>query len=80
MLFECPPPSKISENERIKRKCRCSMTKGSTFSWGSVPAGQTLHRILSLHIYGGGKIYLNRDMKKTGRSDYFPEETSHGSS
>ena len=50
MLFECwysyfPPLKTFNEtwnhlifvtNERIKWKIRCRMTKGSTFSWGSV--------------------------------------------
>ena len=37
------------------------------------PAGQTLYRTLSLDIYGGGNIYLDRDMEKPGRSGHFPE-------
>ena len=28
------------------------------------PAGQTLYRALSLHIYGEGKIYFDSDMEK----------------
>ena len=28
------------------------------------PARQTLYRTLSLHIYGGGKLYLDRHFKK----------------
>ena len=38
-------------------------------------AGQNLYRTLSLHIYGGGNLYLDRDMEKLGRSDHFPEGT-----
>ena len=38
-------------------------------------AGQTLYRTLSLPIYGGGNIYLDRDMENPGRSDHFPEGT-----
>ena len=37
--------------------------------------GQTLYRTLSLHIYGGGNIYLDRDVKKPGSSDPFPKGT-----
>ena len=28
------------------------------------PSGRTVHTIVSLHIYGGGKTYLARDMEK----------------
>ena len=38
-------------------------------------AGQTLYRTLSLHIYGWGNIYLERDMKKPGSSEPFPKGT-----
>ena len=38
-------------------------------------AGQTYYRTLFLHIYGGGYIYLERDMGKPGRSDHFPSGT-----
>ena len=38
-------------------------------------AGQTLYRTISLHINGGGKIYLNIDMKKPGSFDHFPKGT-----
>ena len=31
-------------------------------------AGQTLSRTLCLHIYGGGNVYLDRDMKNQGSS------------
>ena len=34
-----------------------------------------MHITLSLHIYGGGNIYLNKDMKKPGRSEDFPQGT-----
>ena len=36
-------------------------------------AGQRLYRTLSLHIYGGGHIYLDRDKEKPGSSDPFPK-------
>ena len=36
---------------------------------------ETLYRILSLHIYGGGNIYLEKDMEKPGSSDPFPKGT-----
>ena len=39
------------------------------------PAGQTIYRTLSLHIFGGGKVYLDSDIEKTRRSDHFPEKT-----
>ena len=32
-------------------------------------------RANSLHINGGGKIYLNRDMEKPGSFDHFPKGT-----
>ena len=36
------------------------------------PAGQTLFKTLSLHIYSGGKFYLDRHMrKKTKRTKAF---------
>ena len=35
----------------------------------------TLYKTLSLHIYGGGKIYSDTDIEKAGRSDHFPEGT-----
>ena len=38
-------------------------------------AGQTLYRTISLHINGGGKIYLERDMEKPGSFDHFPKGT-----
>ena len=38
-------------------------------------AGQTRYRTLSLHIYGGGQLYLDKAMKKPRRFDRFPEET-----
>ena len=38
-------------------------------------AGQTLHRTLCLHIYGGGNMYLDRDMEKPGSSAHFPKGT-----
>ena len=47
-------------------KCR-------TFSMSA--AGQTLYRTLSLHKYGGGNIYLDRDMNKPRSSDPFPKGT-----
>ena len=37
------------------------------------PAGQTLYGALLLDMYGGGTIYLDSDMDKSGRSDHFPE-------
>ena len=40
----------------------------------------TLHRTLSLHINGGEKIYLNKDMEKPGSFDHFPKGARHGSS
>ena len=39
------------------------------------PAGQTLYITLSLHIYGGGKLYFDKDMQNPGIFDHFPEET-----
>ena len=36
---------------------------------------QALYRTLSLHIYGGGNIYLDRYMEKPGSSDPFPKGT-----
>ena len=38
-------------------------------------AGQTLYRTLCLHIYGGGNVYLDRDMEKPGSSAHFPKRT-----
>ena len=43
------------------------------------PAGQTLYRNLSLHIYGRGKINLDSDMEKPGRSGHLPEGTGYKS-
>ena len=39
------------------------------------PAGKTLYRTLSLDIYDRGKIYLDSDMEKPGRSGHFHEGT-----
>ena len=34
------------------------------------------YRTIPLHIYGGGKVYLDSNMKKkTGRSDHFLQGT-----
>ena len=38
-------------------------------------AGQILYRTLSLNIYGGGNICLDRDMEKPERSHHFPERS-----
>ena len=38
-------------------------------------AWQTLYTTISLHIYGGGKVYLIRDMEKPGSIDPFPKRT-----
>ena len=36
-------------------------------------ARQNLYRTISLHINGGRKIYLNRDLEKPGSFDHFPK-------
>ena len=41
------------------------------------PCRKTLYRTVSLHIYVGGKIILNRDMEKPGRSNHFPEGSEY---
>ena len=38
-------------------------------------AGQTLYRILCLHIYGGGNVYLDRDVEKPGSPAHLPKRT-----
>ena len=38
-------------------------------------AGQTLHSALSLHIYSGGNIYLDRGTEKPESSDPFSKRT-----
>ena len=37
--------------------------------------GKTFYRTLSLHMYGGGNMYLDRDMESSGSSDPFPKGT-----
>ena len=37
--------------------------------------GQTFYITLSLHMYGGGNINLDKDMEKPGSSDHFPKGT-----
>ena len=39
------------------------------------PTGKILYRALLFHIHGGGKVSLDSNMKKSGRSDPFPEGT-----
>ena len=38
-------------------------------------AGQTLYRTLCLYIYGGGHIYLDRDIEKPGICAHFSKRT-----
>ena len=59
-ILQVPPTSIIHKMKKEKKK---------TFS------GQTLYRTLCLHIYGGGNIYIDRDMEKQGSSAHFPRRT-----
>ena len=59
---------------------QCSFCKYPQLYWfikwqQKTTARQNLYRTISLHINGGGKIYLNRDMEKPGSFDHFPKGT-----
>ena len=78
MLLECrysyfPPLKNVNKtwnhlifvtNERIKRKVRCRMTKGSTLSWGSVSRSSLLHR--TIYNFHRARIFTRSPMTPYG--------------
>ena len=42
--------------------------------------GKLFIQLFFLHIYGGGKVYLNRDMEKPGSTFLRGQDARHGSS